>query len=457
MASRPASEFVADLRDALGPRFVRDDPDELTIVNQDWTGRFTGSAAVVVRPGDTSQVVAVIDACRRHGLPLVPFGGNTGLVGGTAAPPGAVALSTDRLDAVVDVDPHAGQLTAGAGATLAQVQQAARQSGWRYPVDFGARDSATVGGMVATNAGGVHVVRHGTTRRRLLGVEAVLGTGVVIRRLGGLIKDNTGYDLAGLLCGSEGTLGVITAARLALAPEPANRLVALLGFDGLPQALDAGAVLISSLSSIEAVELMLAEGLALVGDRLGLGPPPVAGRATLLVEAGGGEGLREQVAEVVAGLPGLTGTAVATEHGDRERLWRYRDGHTEAISRLGTPIKLDVTLPRPALERFLTQVGPAVGAVAAEAEVWLFGHMGDGNVHVNVTGVATDDGRVDQTVLDLVIRHGGSISAEHGVGRAKVDRLPGDRGHGDLVTFRAIKAACDPDGIMNPGALISPR
>jgi FAD/FMN-containing dehydrogenase len=305
--------------------------------------------------------------------------------------------------------------------------------------------------MVATNAGGVHVIRHGTTRDRLLGVEAVLGTGVVIRRLGGLVKDNSGYDLAGLLCGSEGTLGVVTAARLALAPEPDGRLVALLGFADLSSALDAGAALIRSLPSVEAVELMLADGLGLVSDRLGLGPAPVTGPVAVLVEAAGDEGL---MAQAVAGLSGLTGSAVATERGDRERLWRYRDGHTEAINQLGAPIKLDVTLPGPALERFLGQVGPVVTAVAPEAEVWLFGHLGDGNIHVNVTGVADDDGRVDDAVLDLVVEHGGSISAEHGIGRAKVDRLRADRGPGDVAAFEAIKAALDPDGIMNPGALI---
>lgn len=451
MAPLPDPALVADLQNALGPRHVRDAPDEVAVVNRDWTARFHGSAAVVVRPGNTGQVVAVVDTCRRHGVPLVPIGGNTGLVGATASPPGAVALSTTRLDAVTDVDPDTGQLTAGAGATLSQVQRAAAGIGWRYPVDFGAREAATVGGMVATNAGGVHVIRHGTTRDRLLGVEAVLGTGVVIRRLGGLVKDNTGYDLAGLLCGSEGTLGVVTAARLALAPEPDGRLVALLGFADLSSALDAGAALIRSLPSVEAVELMLADGLGLVSDRLGLGPAPVTGPVAVLVEAAGDEGL---MAQAVAGLSGLTGSAVATERGDRERLWRYRDGHTEAINQLGAPIKLDVTLPGPALERFLGQVGPVVTAVAPEAEVWLFGHLGDGNIHVNVTGVADDDGRVDDAVLDLVVEHGGSISAEHGIGRAKVDRLQADRGPGDVAAFEAIKAALDPDGIMNPGALI---
>lgn len=457
MAEALDPDLVVALETALGADRVRVDADDLASVNTDWTGRFPGAADVLVRPADVAGVAAVVRICRQRRRPLVPVGGNTGLVGGTAAPPGAVALRTDGMDAVTDMDGERGQLTAGAGSTLAQVQSAARRAGWRYPIDFAARDSATVGGMVATNAGGVHVVRHGSTRRRVLGIEAVLGSGIVVRRLAGLVKDNTGYDLAGLLCGSEGTLGVVTAARLALAPEPGGRVTAMVGFVDVADALHAGRELVRTVAEVEVVELMLAGGVERARAHLGLPPAPVDGAAVLLVEAVGPSGGADRLEPAVMELPGVTDTAVATEARDRDRLWRYRDGHTEAIAALGPPAKLDVTLPAPQIEPFLARVGDTVRAVAPDSTLWVFGHVGDGNLHVNVTGAEPGGSDVDGAVLRLVIDHGGAISAEHGIGRARRDWLTEDRDPGDVEAFRAIKAACDPDGIMNPGALLRPR
>ena len=273
---------------AVGERHVLTDPGMTGAHTTDWTGRFRGEAAAVVRPADTGEVVAVVRACADHGAAIVPQGGNTGLVGGAVPAAGEVVLSLRRLDRRRHVDADAGQVTAGAGVTVARLHDAARAAGWDYGVDFAARDSATVGGTVATNAGGLRVLRHGDTRRQLLGVEAVLADGSVVSHLGGLEKDNTGYDLAGLLCGSEGTLGVVTAVRLRLVPRTDERVVALLACDDAGAAVTAAQRLRQRLPSLDAAELFLAAGLDLVCEALGL-PRPFAGDhdAYLLVEAAG--------------------------------------------------------------------------------------------------------------------------------------------------------------------------
>ena len=229
--------IVDRLRQVVGMQVI-DDPEVIASYTTDWTGRFVGHAGIVVRPGSTDEVAGVVLACRELGVPLVPQGGNTGLVGGGVPLQGEVVLSLRRLQVLEPVDALAGQVTAGAGTALGTLHRAVGSAGWAYGVDLASRDSATVGGTVATNAGGTHVLRYGDTRAQVLGVEAVLGTGSVISHLGGLVKDNTGYDLPGLLCGSEGTLAVVTAARLRLVPAPSFRTVAVLAFDTVSDALD---------------------------------------------------------------------------------------------------------------------------------------------------------------------------------------------------------------------------
>jgi FAD/FMN-containing dehydrogenase len=313
--------------------------------------------------------------------------------------------------------------------------------------------------MIATNAGGVHVLRYGPTRRQLVGVEAVLADGSVIRRLGGLEKDNTGYDLAGLLCGSEGTLGIVTAARLRLVPVPRHTVVALLAFDTVDAALVAVGELRRALDDLHALELMFADGLALVCDTFGLAPPFRSGHAAiLLVEAAGRADPTTAFAEAVAALPGVADTVVATDTTAVRAVWRYREDHTEAINRVGVPVKLDVTVSVGALAAFVGDVRDAVHAVAPRAQVWLFGHAADGNVHVNVTGVDADDEAVADAVTDavlhLVAARGGSISAEHGIGAAKRRWLHLSRSVEEIASMRAIKRALDADGILNPNVLL---
>ena len=443
------------LRAAVGDAHVLTDPDVVAGQVRDWTGRYTGSTPAVVRAGSVDDVSTVLRTCRDAGVAVVPQGGNTGLVGGSVPLHGEVVLDLRRLDGLEPVDTRAGQVTAHAGVTIARLHAHARAAGWDYGVDLAARDSATVGGTVATNAGGVHVLRYGSTRRQLLGVEAVFADGRVVRRLDGLEKDNTGYDLSGLLCGSEGTLAVITAARLRLVPRPTHVVATLIAFDDIDTALEAVGTLRRTLDTLQAVELFFQDGLDLVCDRLGTARPFTARHvAFVLVEAASRTDPTDQLAETIETLTGVTDIAVAADDRAARQLWKYREGHTEAINQLGAPHKLDVTLPTGELTRFVSEVREHVASVAPHAAVWLFGHAADGNIHVNVTGVAPDDDRITDTILELVARRHGSISAEHGIGTAKRAWLHLTRTPTEIDTYRAIKNALDPQHVLNPNVLL---
>ena len=447
--------LLAALRAVVGDAHVLTDPDVVAGQVRDWTGRFVGATPAVVRPASVDEVAGALRACRDAGAGVVPQGGNTGLVGGSVPLHGEVVLDLRRLDAIGPVDARTGQTTAQAGVTIANLHAHARAAGWEYGVDLAARDTATVGGTIATNAGGVHVLRYGSTRRQVIGVEAVFADGRVMSRLDGLEKDNTGYDLAGLMCGSEGTLAVITAARLRLVPRPAHVVVALLAFDDIDAALDAVGGLRRALDCLQAVELFFQDGLDLVCERLGLARPFAARhRAFVLVEAAAGTDPTVALADAIEGLAGLSDVAVAGDDRAARDLWRYREAHTEAINLLGPPHKLDVTLPADQLPGFVAEVADQVSAVAPDAVVWLFGHAADGNIHVNVTGVEPDDDRVTDAVLQLVARRRGSISAEHGIGTAKRKWLHLVRSRTEIDAFRAIKRALDPDAVLNPHVLL---
>lgn len=450
-----AEALRAALVGVVGPSQVLVGDDVTAGYAVDWSGRFRGRTPAVVRPGTVEEVAGVLAACAAAGAAVVPQGGNTGLVGGGVPLAGEVVLSLRRLDAVTDVDPVAGQLTAGAGVTLADVHRAAHAAGWSYGVDLAARDTATVGGTIATNAGGLHVLRYGSTRAQVLGVEAVLADGRVLRHLGGLLKDNTGFDLAGLLCGSEGTLAVVTAARLRLVPRYAERVAALLAFDDVAAAVAAVGPLRRGLDALEAAELFLDDGLALVREVTGAAAPfPTSHAAYVLVECAATADPTPALADVVGALEGVADVAVADDAPRRAELWRYREAHTEAINTLGPPHKLDVTLPAAALAPFVHQVRATVAAAAPDARTYLFGHAADGNLHVNVVGPPPEDEAVDDAVLRLTAAMGGSISAEHGVGTAKRDHLHLNRSPEELAVFAAIKRAFDPDGILNPNVLL---
>lgn len=446
------------LRTIVGDAHVVTDPDQLVGHVTDWTGAFVGSTPALVRPGSVEEVAEVVRWCRQARVAVVPQGGNTGLVGGSVPLAGEVVVSTTRLTDISDDDADAGQLTAGAGVSIAAVQDRAEQMGWRYGVDLAARDTATVGGTVATNAGGLRVLRHGATRRQLLGVEAVLGTGEVISHLSGLVKDNTGYDLAGLLCGSEGTLGIVTRARLALVPAGGTAVTALIGCADVAGAIRMVGAVRRAVPTLEAAELVLAAGAELVAEQTGVEPvlrpvPPVQ----VLLEAVGPPDPGPDLAAVIDGLDGVLDVAVATDTVRAAGLWHVREAHTETISRLGVPRKYDVTLPSSVLARFVDEIPGVVGRVEPAATTWLFGHVGDGNIHVNVTGAEPrHDGAdpVGDAVLGAVVDRGGSISAEHGIGTAKRSWLARNRSPQEVAAMRAIKAALDPDGICNPNVLL---
>lgn len=454
--------MVAALTVAVGSAHVLTDPDVVAGYTTDWTGRFRGPAVAVVRPSSVDEVAGVLLACAAAGARVTVQGGNTGLVGGSVPPAVAdrgaavVVCSTARLGAVGPVDTVAQQVTAGAGATLASVQAAARSAGLELAVDLAARDSATVGGMVATNAGGLHVVRYGAMRQQVIGLEAVLADGRVLRRLTGLVKDNTGYDFGQLLVGSEGTLGVVTAARLRLVPHLPDRAVALLGLGSTGEAVALAARLRQRLDTLSAAELFTAEGLDLVCAHAGLEAPFAARKPVyLLVEATGRGDVLSGLADALADAPvDDAATAVADDDAGAARLWAYRERHTEAVSALGVPHKLDVTLPLGELAAFEPAVRQVVADAWPGATTVLFGHVGDGNLHVNVVGPPADDEAVDGAVLALVAAHGGSISAEHGIGRAKVRWLGLSRSPAEISAMRAIKLALDPAGLLNPGVLL---
>ncbi|MFE0514924.1 FAD-binding oxidoreductase [Streptomyces sp. NPDC058964] len=443
------------LADVVGDTHVLTEPALRAPYETDFTGRWSGRSLLVVRPADPAQTAEAVRVCAAAGVPVVPQGGNTGLVGGSV--PGGdgteVVLSLRRLDGIGPVDPGARQVTVGAGATLAALQRHVRRHGLDFGVDLASRDSATLGGMAATNAGGERVLRHGTVRANVAGAEAVLADGGVLNRLAGLPKDNTGYDLGGLLIGSEGTLAVLTRLRLTLRPRPPRRAGALLALDSLAHAVGVLTAL-RRLESLELAEFFTADGLALVLEHSGL-PAPFrhAHPVYLLVECAGSHGPLDELAAVVGELDARE-VAVAVDDADRRRLAAYRERHTEAVNAAGTPLKLDVTVPLAELPEF---VAGLPGLLAGRARAYVFGHLAEGNVHLNLLGVAAaDEEELVHAVLRRIADTGGSISAEHGIGRAKAAYLPLTRSPADIALMRAVKAAWDPAGLFNPGAVLPP-
>jgi FAD/FMN-containing dehydrogenase len=463
--------LLAALRAVVGEANVVVDADVTAGYERDWTGRFVGRTPAVVRPGSTDEVAAVLAACTAAGVRVVPQGGNTGLVGGSVPLAGEVVLSTRRLDDVGPVDELAAQVTVGAGATLARVRAATLPAGLDVGVDLAARDSATIGGMVATNAGGLRALRHGPMRHQVVGIEAALADGRVVSHLRGLLKDNTGYDLPGLLCGSEGTLAVVTRVRLRLVPVLAHRATALLAVASWADAMALVAGLRRVLPGLEVVEAVDRIGVDLVADAFGIRVPFTPTPAVaVLVECADVRDPLDDLAAALADRAEVVDAAIADDPQRRAGLWAVRERCTDAVATLGVPTKLDVTLPAAELAAFAVDVHAVVAAVAPGARVVVFGHVGDGNLHVNVVvrpgaGSGAPPGpdpgadvheRVTVAVFAEVARRGGSISAEHGIGTAKRGHLHLVRSAEEVAVFRAIRAALDPAGTLNPNVLTPP-
>jgi FAD/FMN-containing dehydrogenase len=443
------------LADAVGADHVLADPQLRASYETDWTRRFHGSARCVVRPATTDEVAAVIRVCAAAEVPVCVQGGNTGLVGGSVPVDDAVLLSTSRLREIGEVDPLAAQVTVGAGVSLAVLQQHVRSAGFDVGVDFAARESCTVGGMVATNAGGERVLRYGTMRAQVLGVEAVLADGSTVSRLGGLPKDNTGYDVVSLLAGSEGTLGIITKLRLRLVPLLAGRAVALVAVDDTAAAVDVVRRLRNRLPSLEAAELFFTEGLSLVREQTALNAPFTEEHpAFVLVECAQHTDPTDDLLAALEECDAVRDATVASDPRGRHALWAYRESHTEAINAAGVPVKLDVAVPLASLAAAVDELPGTVSAVVPSARTILFGHVNEGNLHVNVLGAVDEGEVVSDAVLKLVASYGGSISAEHGVGRAKRAWLGLSRSPAEIAMMRSIKQALDPRGLLNPGVLL---
>ena len=427
--------LLDELRQALGPdaaAHVLTDPDLTEAFGTDWTRRWSTRPLAVVRPGSVDAVGAVLQACRRHATPVVTQGGNTGLVGASVPQrPGEVLLSTTRLHRLEPVDPVARQVTVGAGATLASVQQHARAAGLVYGVDLAARESATIGGTVATNAGGLRVCRFGDTRAQVTGLRAVLADGSVVDRLHGLPKDGAGYDLVALLVGSEGTLAVVTDVRVRLHEPDPRGVVTLVGCRSVAEAVS---LLPARGPGLRMAELMTRDGLDLTCEAADL-PFPLPSRwpAYLLLDT-----------------PDLPDLPEGIEAAVDARLVDYRERHPDAIATLGVVHKYDVSLPLPRLDEFLDRVSARV----APHRLYVYGHLAEGNLHLGVVGPDPEDDQVDATVLTLVAEMGGSIASEHGVGAAKAALLGLNRSPADLAVMRAIKDALDPSGILNPGVVL---
>jgi FAD/FMN-containing dehydrogenase len=445
--------LVSDLAAAVGDRHVLLDDDVRAPFEADWTGRYRGRARAVVRPADTAEVAAVIRACGEHGAAVVPQGGNTGMVGASVPRGGEIVLSLTRLRELGAIDRAAAQVQAGAGVTLGALQEHAQTAGLDAGVDLAARDSATVGGLVATNAGGIRALRYGTVRARVAGVQAVLADGSIVDRPT-LLKDNAGYDLSALLIGSEGTLGVITGVRWRLVPLLRSRVAALIGIDSLERAAELLTAVRPQLPSLAAAEFFIDEALQLVLDHLDLpAPVPTRSPAYVLLECAALSDPTDELAQALA-VAKVDDAVVADDSAGLERLWRFRENLTDAISAAGVPHKLDVGVPLARLAEFASRTTAEVAQIAPDARVILFGHLGDGNVHVNVLGLDPGDYTVDDAILRLAADCDGTISAEHGVGLAKARWLELVRTPGELRAMAAIKRALDPDGILNPGAVL---
>lgn len=455
----------------LGPSGLRD-PAAYPQYFQEPRGRHGGTASLILRPQDTAQVAGVLRLCHAARVPVVPYGGGTGLVGGQLRPdPGpTVVLSLERMNRIRDINPLNMALTAEAGCVLADVQAAADQAGLLFPLALASQGSCQLGGNLATNAGGLNVLRYGNARDLCLGIEAVLADGTVVNDLKALRKDNTGYDLRHLLIGSEGTLGVITAATLKLFARPQQTVTAMLTMPNPDHAVRALRQMQGVLAeSISAFELMSATGMAMLAQHFPALVPPVApGPWYVLIETGGGEGHAEQamLALMAVWEQGLASDCViAQSEQQRAQMWAIRETMPEANRRVGAVSSHDLSVPIDRIADYIAAATLAVARVDPSLRINCFGHLGDGNLHFNLfppDGKAARDfealrPQLKQAIHDLVHDYAGSVSAEHGLGRLKTGDLLRYGDPGKLAAMRAIKAALDPRGILNPGVIFQPE
>jgi FAD/FMN-containing dehydrogenase len=474
MTNAPTKELLDRLGKQLGPRGFTRDPADMEPWLVDWRGRYRGRAAAMLSPSSTEEVAEIVRLCAEAEVAIVPQGGNSSMVGGATpdAKGEALLLSTRRMNRIRSLSTHANIAVCEAGVILSNLHEAAAQQGRRFPLSLGAKGTATIGGLVSTNAGGTQVLRFGTMRSLVAGIEAVLPDGMVYSSLAPLRKDNRGYDLKQMLIGAEGTLGIVTAASLRLYPAAAERAVAWIGLSSPQDALQLLRLLEEQTGeAVESFELIPDNALRLVLAHVPGTRAPLDGIHGwhVLVEATAPAGGPNPARLLEEGLAASLATgivedaAIASNEVQADAFWRIRDGISEAERKQGPAAKHDVSIAVEMMPDFIVGAAGKVEQRFPGVEVIAFGHLGDGNVHFNVTAppdaapewLETEGKGITSYVHDLVVAAEGSISAEHGIGQMRLAELARLGGGARLSAMRAIKQALDPNGIMNPGKLVA--
>ncbi|MEP5938728.1 MAG: FAD-binding oxidoreductase [Erythrobacter sp.] len=472
---QPIADFCQKATELLGGRGFTCDPDLLEPWLTDWRGRFSGNALGLASPGSTAEVAAFVKLCGDFGIPIVPQGGNSGMSGGATPDESGetVLLSLRRMDRIRSFDSEAMQIVCEAGLILQNLHETAERKNLRFPLTLGGKGSATIGGLISTNAGGTQVLQHGTMRAQVLGIEAVLADGQVFDALTSLKKDNRGFDLKQLLIGSEGTLGIVTAATLRLLPAIGDRVVAWVGLENIAAARSLLVQFESKLGQeLEGFEVVPEHCLDSVLDHLPDARSPLQSRhpwnalVELVAKPGEEAALREQTEACLAQAmeDGLVQDAtIAANESQAEEFWALRDSIAPAERAIGPAMQHDISVPVAAMPEFIEAAIPSVEGQFPGVTGAAFGHLGDGNVHFHVLapGGAVpgewEEGtgkEISRFVHDLVSQWGGSISAEHGIGQMKRDEL-GRLGDPVAISLmQSVKSALDPTGLLNPGKLV---
>ena len=467
--TQPPAAFLSAAKDLLGPKGWSEDPDRLAEVSTPWRGAYQGETPFLARPASTEEAAALVTLCATHHVAMTPQGGNTGLVDG-GTPHGEIVVSMGRMHAVRSVDQFNNSLVIEAGAPLVTAQSAAEEAGRLFPLSLGSEGTATIGGLISTNAGGVNVLRYGMMRDLILGLEVVLPSGEVWDGLSGLRKNNTGYDLKHLFAGAEGTLGLITAATLKLFPQvqrasawvccdSAEDVVALLA---LVRQHAGDTVTSFEIIPVNAVDMVLTD---VPGTRDPL-PSALPWRVLMevsMVEEAHARAALEKALEAAFEQGLVKDGVVAASKAQAQTFWHIRETIPLSKRAYGTAINQDIAVPVSRIPAFIDNCNAAVLKVVPSAEFVIFGHVGDGNLHYSVCEPAEATAPVlkahvadiTRVIFDQTMAHGGSISAEHGVGRLKRDELARLRPPAATETMRAIKLALDPLGIMNPGRVVT--
>jgi FAD/FMN-containing dehydrogenase len=459
----------------LGPRGITRDSDLLDPWLTDWRGRFTGRARAMASPASTGELSELVRLCARHAVPIVPQGGNSGMSGGATPDESgqAILLSLRRMNAIREIDEESRRVTCEAGVVLQPLHEAVEAKGLRFPLTLGGKGSATVGGLISTNAGGSQVLRHGSMRALVLGLEAVLADGQIYSMLTPLKKDNRGFDLKQLLIGSEGTMGIVTAATLKLLPAVAERVVI---WAGLPSLGAARKLLLhcddTAGDALESFEVMPQACLDAVLHHLPDARAPLAGQHAwhalieVVADSASASTLRERCEAMMASAfenDLLEDAAMSTSEAQAEAFWLLRESVAPAERARGPAMQHDISVPVEEMPAFVETTVPMIEAEWPGVEAVAFGHLGDGNVHYHVIAPEVEDGLawqigpgkdISRRVHDLVTQWGGSISAEHGIGQLKREELARLGDPVALSMLRAVKQALDPQGLLNPGKLI---